>query len=67
MQGAITCESGEAVFMPNRVFTSSALLGLAHANGMAKLEQGQHNYEEGISGRIAIEGSWINSFVAAHQ
>lgn len=45
--GAITCESGEAVFMPNRVFTSSALLGLAHANGMAKLEQGQHNYEEG--------------------
>ena len=47
VQGAITCESGEAVFMPNRVFTSSALLGLAHANGMAKLEQGQHSYEVG--------------------
>lgn len=47
VQGLITYgEEGEK-FTPNRVFTSSALLGLAYANGLAKLEQGKHSYEAG--------------------
>lgn len=45
VQGNITYTEQGAVFMPNRVFTSSALLGLAHVNGLAKLAQGKHTYD----------------------
>ncbi|KAF1683510.1 molybdopterin molybdotransferase MoeA [Veillonella sp. R32] len=47
VQGVITYTADGAVFMPNRVFTSSALLGLAQANSLTKLEQGVNNYEVG--------------------
>lgn len=47
VQGVITYTEEGATFIPNRVFTSSALLGLAKANGLAKLEQGIHSYDAG--------------------
>lgn len=47
VQGVIQYDDAGAVFVPNRVFTSSALLGLGHTNGLAKLEQGVHSYEAG--------------------
>lgn len=52
VQGVISYTAQGAVFIPNRVFTSSALLGLAQANGLAKLEQGKHSYE--IGDRIPV-------------
>lgn len=47
VQGQICAGPEGLVFRPNSLLTSSALLGLAHVNGLAKLEQGQHSYKAG--------------------
>ncbi|WP_295789544.1 molybdopterin molybdotransferase MoeA [uncultured Veillonella sp.] len=54
VQGVITYDEKGAQFTPNRVFTSSALLGLAQANGLAKLDQGKHSYEAGETVPVMI-------------
>lgn len=47
VQGVIVSEQGEAVFYPNELYTSSALLGMAKTNGLAKLLQGHTDYDKG--------------------
>lgn len=47
VQGRVVMSSEGLVFRPNQLLTSSAMLGLWHVNGLAKLEQGRHGYKAG--------------------
>lgn len=58
VQGVIEEQQGEIRFVPNRLFTSSALLGLAHVNGLAMLSQGQHEYNEGDVVPVTLLKTW---------
>lgn len=58
VQGVVEQQHGEIRFMPNRLFTSSALLGLAHVNGLAMLSQGQHAYNEGDIVPVTLLKTW---------
>ena len=58
VQGVIEQHNGEIRFMPNRLFTSSALLGLAHVNGLAMLSQGHHEYNEGDVVPVTLLKTW---------
>lgn len=58
VQGVVEEQQGEIRFVPNRLFTSSALLGLAHVNGLAMLSQGQHEYNEGDVVPVTLLKTW---------
>lgn len=45
---------GQAVFRPNALLTSSALLGLSQVTGLAKLDQGRHVYKAGKHVRVTL-------------
>lgn len=47
VQGHVHFDRGQGSFTPNEVITSSALLGLAHTNGLAVIPRGTPPYQPG--------------------
>ncbi|KMO86339.1 molybdenum cofactor biosynthesis protein [Megasphaera cerevisiae DSM 20462] len=54
VQGHVSFDKGEAFFTPNHVITSSALLGLAHTNGLAILPKGDLPCRDGQTVRVLL-------------